>query len=175
MQLKKIEKSVKKKHSVLEVTVIDDALILNIPGVELKVKAETRGSVKFTARLWYFTDVVSSYGVEALSCLITENTIKINNTFFDVYTTFFANDSILRSIDLPANYTDIDIYRLQVSGKYTEDEIEFNRLTEKVNDATKQIKIDTDKVAVILRKYGFTKSDINEIMLEKLSRKNNSE
>lgn len=171
-QFKKIEKSAKKKLSVLEVTVIDGALILIIPGIELKVKAETHGSVKFSVKLWYITDIVSTAAVQVLNCLITENALKIGNSIFNVYTTFFKDDSVLRSIDLPANYDYIDIYKLQLTGKYTQDEIEFNNLSDKIVDASKQIKSDVDRVAVILRKYGFTKRDISDMMVEKL--KNNS-
>ena len=59
-QLKKIEKSAKKKGSTLEVTIILDFIQLVIPGIKLQVKANTSGSAKFTIRLWYFADVVDA-------------------------------------------------------------------------------------------------------------------
>ena len=167
-QFKKIEKSTRKKQTLLEVTVIDGGLILNIPGGELTVQAQTKGTAKFAVRLVYFADVVSTYDADSLICLLTEDTLKINNTLFNVRTTFFKDDSILRSIDLPANYTHVDLYRLKNSGKYTEQEIEFNKLTEKIDNAELRIKLDIDDLSLILRKYGFSKKDITAIIMNKL-------
>ena len=167
-QFRKIEKSVKKKQTLLEVTVIDGGLILNIPGGELIVQAQTKGTAKFAVRLWYFADIVSTYDAESFTCILTEDTLKVNNTFVSVRSTFFKDDSILRSIDLPANYTHVDLYRLNLSGKYTKEEIEFNKLKGKIEYAMLKVKLDTDDVSLILSKYGFSKKEITEIIMNKL-------
>ena len=100
--------------------------------------------------------------------MITDDALKISNTTFNVKTTFFKDDSILRSIDLPLNYTYVDIYRLKQSDRYTEQEIAFNHLSERVEDSVLKIKADIDKVHLILKKYGFAKKEVNELIMTKL-------
>ena len=169
LHFKKIVKSAKKHDTILEVTVTDGCLTLNIPGGEQHTPAQTKGTVKFAIKLWYLAEIISSYEVESLTCLVTEDTLKINNTFFNCHTTFFKDDRILRSIDLPLNYTHVDLYRLKKSGKYTQQEIEFNKLTDKIEYAELQIKLDVDDVSDVLRKYGFSKKEITEIIMNKLN------
>jgi hypothetical protein len=106
--------------------------------------------------------------MDVLNCLLTEDTLKISNTFFNVYTTFFKDDSILRSINLPVNYSHVDLYRLNASGKYTQQEIEFNELTEQIEDSILKIKLDTEKVSLILSAYGFSKKEVTDIIMNKL-------
>ena len=106
--------------------------------------------------------------MDELNCLLTEDTLKISNTLFNVFTTFFEDDSILRNINLPVNYSHVDLYRLNASGKYTQKEIEFNALTEKIENSILKIKLDTEKVSLILSAYGFSKNEITEIIMNKL-------
>ena len=54
-QMQRVEKSAKKKLSTLEVTIIDNYLQLALPSIQLNINAATKGSAKFTVRLWYFT------------------------------------------------------------------------------------------------------------------------
>ena len=169
LHFRKIAKSAKKQEAMLEITVTDGCLTLNIPGGEQHIQAQTKGTVKFAIRLWFLAEVVSGYDVDSLTCIVTEDTLKINNTFFNVLTTFFTNDNILRSINLPLNYAHVDLYRLKHSNKYTKQEIEFNKLTDDIEYAELQIKLDVDDVSKILRKYGFSKKEITEIIMTKLN------
>ncbi len=168
MHFKKVVKNVKSKGTTLEVTIIDGGLTLNIPGGEQTIQAQTKGSAKFAVKLWYIIDILTSYDLDVLNCLLTEDTLKISNTSFNVYTSFFEDDSILRSINLPVNYSHVDLYRLNASGKYTPQEIEFNELTEEIEDSILKIKLDTENVSLILSAYGFSKNEITEIIMNKL-------
>ena len=169
LHFRKIAKSAKKQDAMLEITVTDGCLTLNIPGGEQHIPGQTKGTVKFAIKLWYLAEIIASYDVLSLTCLVTGDTLKINNTYFNCHTTFFKDDSILRSIDLPLNYTHVDLYRLKHSGKYTKQEIEFNKLTSKIEYAELQIKLDVDEVSDVLRKYGFSKKEIAEIIISKLN------
>lgn len=51
---------------------------------------------------------------------------------------------------------------------YTQQEIEFNELTEKIKDSILKIKLDTEKVSLILSAYGFSKNEITDIIMTKL-------
>ena len=127
-QLQRVEKSAKKKLSTLEVTIIDNSLQLAIPGIQLNINAATKGSAKFTVRLWYFADIIKAEPDNTLHFDLTENRLNLRTLSFPVMTTFFETDSILRSINLPLNYTDMDLAKLLLSGKYTDEEIVINNL-----------------------------------------------
>lgn len=87
---------------------------------------------------------------------------------FGVLTRFFEKDDILRSIDLPINYKFIDTAKLYLSEKYTTEEIIFNNLEKEVVDAINILDADIDKVTSIMRKYGFTRKEVEGIILNKL-------
>ena len=167
MQLKKVEKSAKKKTSTLEVTIIDDYLKLTIPGIQLKVKAATNGTAKFTIKLWYFADVVNAETDKVLSFTLFEDQLKLRGFTFAVQTTFFETDSILRSINLPVNYTQYDLAKLYFSGKYTEEEIIFNNMNKLVPNALDTLEKDINKIALLMKQFGFTKKEVKELLMER--------
>ena len=167
-QIKKLEKSGRKKESTLEVTVIDGGLQLIIPGVELYIAARTEQSAKFTIRLWYFLDIVNAEKDLMLQFHLTPNTLSLRGFKFSVLTTFFANDRILRSINLPVNYKYLDIVRLYLSEKYTTEELKFNEIEEKVLASIDRLKTDIDKITVTAKTYGFTREDIEELIFRRV-------
>lgn len=89
-----------------------------------------------------------------------------NGSTVHVETFFFQDYSILRSIDIPMNYTIPDILRL--SQKYTEEEIEFNKLTDAIQSAFKSLANDTKLVTSKLKKYGFSKMEIEKFIHDKI-------
>lgn len=167
-QLQKIEKTSKKKDSTLEVTVFDGYIRLVIPGIDLIVQSITKGSAKFTIRLWYFTDIVNAEKDRELQFTLTENQFKLRGFSFAVLTTFFENDRILRSINLPVNYKYLDIVQLYLSEKYTTEEIIFNNLDKEVVDAINKLNTDIDKVSSTMRKYHFSREEVEAFILNKL-------
>ena len=167
-QLKKIEKSGKKKESTLEVTILNGYIQLVIPGIQLYIHASTSGSAKFTIRLWYITDVVNAEKDNELNFTLNENQLKLRGFSFGVLATFFENDRILRSIDLPVNYKYLDVVRLYLSERYTTDEIIFNNLDKEVVAAINKLKTDIDKVSSTLRQYGFSREEVETLILNKL-------
>lgn len=166
-QLKKVEKSAKKKASTLEVTIVDDFLQLTIPGIQLNVKAVTNGSAKFTIQLWYFADVVNAETDKELSFTLFENQLKLRGFTFAVQTTFFETDSILRSINLPVNYTQYDLAKLYFSGRYTQEEIIFNNMDKLVPNALDTLEKDINKIALLMKQFGFTKEEVKELLMER--------
>ena len=167
-QLQKIEKAGKKKDSTLEVTIFDGYIRLVIPGIDLIVQAFTKGSAKFTLRLWYFTDIVNAEKDKELHFTITENQLKLRGFTFKVLTTFFENDRILRSINLPLNYTDKDLAKLYLSGKYTDEELLFNNLDKETAITIKKVKTDINKIILLMKNYGFKRKEVEELMMKKL-------
>ena len=167
-QMQRVEKSAKKKLSTLEVTIIDNYLQLAIPGIQLNINAATKGSAKFTVRLWYFADIIKAEQDNTLHIELTENRLGLRALSFPVMTTFFETDRILRSINLPLNYTDLDLAKLFLSGKYTDEEILFNNLDKEAGDAMRKAKTDIGKIVLLMKKYGFNKKEVEELILNKL-------
>lgn len=167
-QLNKLVKSAKKKQATLEITLTKDTITFNIPGAQLNLMAHTKGSAKLSMRLAYLLDIVQTLKDEVVIAEIKENQLIISNTTFTVLTTFFENDEILRSIDLPLNYNDVDLAKLLVSDKYTKNELDFNNILSDAERVTIEITEDTKKVYSILSKYGFSYNDVVAFIKTKL-------
>ncbi len=167
-QLNKLVKSAKKQQTTLEITITKDNITFNIPGAQLNLMAHTKGSAKLSMRLAYLLDIVQTLRDEVVIADIKENQLIISNKIFTVLTTFFENDEILRSIDLPLNYNDVDLAKLLVSDKYTKNELDFNNLLSDAERVTIEISEDTKKVYSILSKYGFSYNDVVAFIKTKL-------
>ncbi|RNI39887.1 hypothetical protein EFY79_00865 [Hanamia caeni] len=172
-QIQRVEKSTKKKLSTLDVTLIDGLLQMAIPGIQLNIIAATKGSAKFTVRLWYFTDIIKSERDNTLHFELTENRLSIRKLSFPVLTTFFETDRILRSINLPLNYTDMDLVKLLLSGKYTDEEIVFNDLDKEALTAMRRVKADISKIILMMKAYGFKRKEVEELIQNKLKENEN--
>lgn len=167
-QLNKLVKSAKKQQTTLEITLTKDNITFNIPGAQLNLMAHTKGSAKLSMRLAYILDIAQTLRDEVVIADIKENQLIISNKTFTVLTTFFENDEILRSIDLPLNYKDIDLAKLSVSDKYTKNELDFNNLLSDAERVNVEITEDTKKVYSILSKYGFSYNDVVAFIKTKL-------
>ena len=163
-----MEKSNRRKDSTLEVTLKLGFIHLVISGVELHVHALTTGSAKLTIRLWYITDIVKAENDKILHFTVEDGTLKLSGFSFNAQTTFFETDRILRSINLPMNYKYLDVVRLYLSEKYTTEEIEFNELETEVSNAINKLNGGIDKITSTLRKYGFKRDEVANLILEKL-------
>jgi len=169
-KLNKVTKSARKRDTVLEVTLTKGGMTLTIPGCSFEIPSHTMGGAKFTIKLWYFIEIVKSYGDISLEFFLSEDKLKLKTTTFNVHSTFFQTDAILRSIDLPLNYNYIDLLKLKYSGKYTEEEIGFNQLTEALNSAKLRVKTDIDDLYTILKKYSFKKDEVSKLVLDKIDK-----
>lgn len=170
-KLLSIEDAGKKKESTLEVTVIRNYIILVIPGVELRLEAYTIGSAKFTIRLWYMAEIVRSEPEGLMHVDLNDNRMYIRNSSFGVCTTFFENDRILRSIELPVNYTETDLLKLLLSGRYTEEELNFNLLDAAARAAMEKTIREFGKFARLMKKYGFERKEVETLVFNRLMEK----
>lgn len=167
-QLLLLEKSTRKKESTLEVTLKQGFIDLVIPGVELHVPALTAGSAKFTILLWYIANIVKAEKENTLHFTVEDATLKLRGFSFNAQTTFFETDRILRSIKLPMNYKYVDVVKLYLSEKYTTEELEFNKLDAAVFNAIEKLNNEIDKTTSTLRKYGFKRDEVANLILGKL-------
>jgi hypothetical protein len=159
--------------STLEVTIIDSYLQLAIPGILLNINAATKGSAKFTVRLWYFTDIIKAERDNTLHFDLTENRLALRTLSFPVMTTFFETDSILRSIYLLLNYTHLDFAKMLLSGKYTDEEIVFNNLDNEAVKTMRKVKADISKIILMMKTCGFKRKEVEQLILNKLKENEN--
>ena len=102
-----------------------------------------------------------------MEVIFKDNEMQIGITKIKVQTTFFENDSILRSINLPLNYTDWHLLQLDQKG-FTIEELRFNKLEFEVYHAKKRLTRNINKALDILGLYGVTKKEIENLIESKI-------
>ena len=111
----------------------------------------------------YFKDIVSSQKDPILQILITDGEMKIGKLKIPVKTTFFEDDTILRSIDIPVNPTPQDLLDLS-SGHYTPEEIAFNQMQDAEREGKIRLKDAIQKAFDLLKVYKVKRKDIEELV-----------
>ena len=161
-----IPKKVETFKRILEVTIKTNEVIFVIAGSSKTLNCISNGPAKFTMSFPYFFDMASTSLKSTSNISIGDYFMIFNGSTVHVETFFFQDYSILRSIDIPMNYTVPDI--LRISLKYTEEEIEFNKLTEAIQLAFKSLVNDTKLVTSKLKKYGFSQHEIEKYIHDKI-------
>ncbi len=160
-------KNILTTNPICEITITDNKVTLNIPGAEFYIGAVTQGTAKVTLPFLYLLDVVKCESKIDSTFIIEDGRIILNELIFNANTNFFNDDKILRSINLPINYTNIDLLRLR-NGRYTEEEINFNKLYYKIKDAEKELKKNIRAAFKALKGYGITKIELEKLVSMRL-------
>lgn len=163
-------KSARVNIDTIELTVTDGMLKLAIPGSVFSLKCVTNGSCKASLMFFYFQRLVEDCRDADFEIIFTDDTMEISSVIVKVKTTFFTDDSILRTIDLPINYNKADLIRLATAG-YTKEELEFNQVLNKIEIAEKDLVTDVKHVYKILQNYGFSYQGILDLVNDKIGRK----
>ncbi len=157
------QKKFYKDLTVLELTVTDGVLALAVPGAVLRIEGTTSGTCKATIRYFYFLQMIEDSAHKTIEIEIRQGEININGVRKNISTTFFENDSILRTINLPANYRVVDLLRLPSEG-FTIEELRFNLLALPLIKAEKKLKDNIEIAYSKLFEYGVTEGDIIELV-----------
>lgn len=161
-----IPKKVKNYQRIMEVTIKTNEVIFVIAGASQSLNCTAKGPAKFTMSFPYFYDMASTTLKPISYISVGDYFMIFNGSTVHVETFFFQDYSILRSIDIPMNYSISDILRLSL--KYTEEEIEFNKLSEAIQIAFKSLANDTKLVVSKLKKYGFSQMEIEKFIHDKI-------
>lgn len=157
-----------------EITVTDDKITFAVPGAVFSLECITQGICKAVVPFLHFLQIIKDSKAKETEITISEGSLKINTVTVSVKTTFIEDDSILRTIDLPINYTEADLIRLSHNG-YTYEELEFNNLHFKINDAMHNLAANVLKAHSLLKQYGIDYAELKKMVQEKLySKKNQS-
>ncbi len=165
-----IPKRIKVFQRIMEVTIKTNQVSFVVAGASKTLVCVANGPAKFTMSFPYFYDMVSTTIKSNSDISVGDWFMMFNGSTIHVETCFFQDYSILKSIDLPMNYTVSDILRLSL--QYTEEEIEFNKLNEEQSKAYKALANDTQLVVSKLKKYGFSQIEIEKFIHDKIFNKN---
>lgn len=161
-----IPKGEKAGISMCELTVKTNQIDFVVIGASKTLYCRANGPVKVSVMFETLYDIAKNSKNFNTLILITDGFLRINVNTVKARTFFFEDDSILRSINLPINYTARDV--LMLAENYTPEEIEFNNLTETYNNARRVLIRDMAVVYERIRKYGFSRTETEEIILHKI-------
>jgi hypothetical protein len=157
-----------RKHYIsLEITITDNKIMLVVPGIAVELPAKTTGTAKMSMSFLYFFEIIKTLKPVDVECILTENLMNIYGLKIAVQTTFFNDDSVLRSIKLPINYTDFHLLRMDQQG-FTIEEIRFNKLEFEIFNAKKVLKRNISKAHTLLQLYGVGRDEIEQIVMAKV-------
>ena len=159
--------SFKDNNVVCEITITKSKATFAVPGAIFSLICDTKGVAKVTLPFIHLFEIIKSFSTTIIDITIEKDLFKIGTFSFPVKTTFIEDDSILRTIALPLNFTDIDILLLQKKG-YTDEELAFNDTDSKIDDAVKRMNNNIEVAYNVLKFYGVSLSEISDLVNSKL-------
>jgi len=121
-----VPKTVIGKLYCCEITIKTNEVSFVAIGVTRLLYCNAAGPAKASILLLQLFDIVKNIKTYETEIEIGNGEVRIGKVAVRARTFFFQNDSILRSINLPMNYSENDILRLPK--QYTPEELEFNNL-----------------------------------------------
>jgi len=155
-------RSKKARETICEITVTDANVKLAVPGITYNVSCITEGVAKFTMPVLYLNDLIKCHEGKTVTIHINPKGIKIGDFFVNVPVSLIEDDKILKTIDIPLNYTDRNILNLLKMG-YTQEELAFNKVNKKIADVKKRLDENIEKAFIILKPYGVDKEGIKTL------------
>jgi hypothetical protein len=157
--------SIGKKYS-CEITVTLNQVQFVIIGAKRSLYCNANGPAKVTLPLLHLYSIVKTINVLNTHISVGDGFLTVNDVSLYVWTCFFEDDTILRSIDLPINFSPADVMKLPEL--YTKEEIEFNNLSELHRRTYQTLTDDIKHVYARLKKYGFTPDEIETLIRNKV-------
>ena len=150
-----------------EMTVKTNEFNFVVIGASRVIYCSATGPVKVSLPFWYLNDIIQRIKQQHIIIDITEGSLTTGKLTVSTSTCFLQDDSILRSVNLPMNYTVADL--LRINDHYTSEEITFNKLDVLIKNNIETISQDINKIAVILKKYGIARKEIQEYVFQKIN------
>jgi len=171
--LKMLKVSLKLKASnklnlMCEITIMDGQIDLCVPGVLQTVICETDGTAKFVMPYLQLDYFVKTFKQPEMDFTLFEGELICGNSSFAIDTTFFKDDNILRSIDLPLNYNVKDLLTLSEKG-YTKEELDFNNISASIEKEKNKLLKELMTKGNVLPKYKISNEEAMKFLnLDKL-------
>lgn len=169
MKLKAIHKH---KHVInikatCEITLTDGNVQLAIPGAIFSFKCQTKGSAKATMEFRKLFDLIMHHSYDELYVEFFDGSLRFGSVIVQAKTIFFKNDRVLKTIDLPDKYTDLDLILMKNEG-YTKEELEFNNILGLMEMAERRVYYNIRQASLYLREYGVMPKEIKKLLIDKL-------
>lgn len=149
-----------------EITIKTNEVIFVTIGATRVLYCESAGPVKITIPLLYFFEIIKTLKTFSTQISVGEGFLMIGNLKILTGTCFFKDDSILRSINLPINYSITDL--LHLTDHYTQEEIEFNKLNLLLKKFYADMEKDINLAFSFLSKYGVSIEEVKNIVQKRL-------
>jgi hypothetical protein len=163
---KSLVKESNKNNYLLECQLSATSTICNLTlrGIEYSIPCKGSGAAIATYPFIPFLEIMKLETKENIEMKISETHVTIGTFSFPAKTNFFPNDRILRTIELPRQYTLIDLIKLTKSD-YTQEELVYNQIPEKIkaleDGVTSAIKSCFNK----LKKIGIQYKDVEDFVM----------
>jgi hypothetical protein len=151
----------------MEITVTDGKATFAVPGAMFMLDCITYSTCKASISYLHFYDIVKTSKEKVTEIIIKEGEMKIGDVAVAIQSTFFETDRILRTIHLPINYTDADLLRLSKDERYTQEELNINKLTVPIIHAEKNWENNLMAAYKQLKVYGVTYEELEELAARK--------
>jgi hypothetical protein len=156
-----------KTTTTIELTIIDGLVQVVGTGFTRELKALTTGSCKLIVPVIHWYELFQSTSSPIIKIVVSEGEAMVGKVTVRVRTTFFENDKILRSIQLPANPKAIDYLKLAYQD-YTKEELQFNLLEAKVEWSKKELDDCIRLAAINLNPFRISKEEVREMVMKRL-------
>jgi hypothetical protein len=134
-----------------EITIKTNEVIFVVVGATRVLYCKSAGPVKLSIPFMYLNDIVKYIKTFSTQISINEGLMTIGNLKVTASTCFFQDDTILRSINLPINFSANDI--LQLPQQYTTEELEFNNMNKLIRKTHGEIAKDIVKKPVPYKSF----------------------
>ncbi|MEI6455438.1 MAG: hypothetical protein WCO93_04045 [bacterium] len=153
--------------SLCELTVTSTKATFAVPGALFSVPCVATGAAKATFPFIQFFKIMNLESNDQIEMSFSPSTATLGNFSFSAETCFFPNDRILRTIQLPMNYTLIDLVRLN-NGTYTQEELEFNNVPDKITAAETGLDKAIRSCYNKLKHYGIRLNEVEQFVRGKI-------
>jgi hypothetical protein len=170
--LKNLKAVHKHKHVInikatCEITLTDGNVQFAIPGSIFSLKCQTIGTAKATMQFRKLYDIIDHHSYDELYVEFFDGSLRFGSVIVQAKTVFFKNDRVLKTIDLPDKYTDLDLLLMKNEG-YTKEELEFNNILGLMELAERRVYYNVRRASLYLREYGIMPKEIKKLLIDKL-------
>ena len=153
-----------RKSATLEIRIQPQYVSFHIPGAEEKLYCSTKGWGSFTLSLEYFFQILTDYTGNIFAPNFKEGEMQAGGLFtkglgYKIQNTHPENKATL---DLPINYTTVDILKLRK--EINANEIVIANAERLIEKAEAKLNEDINAAHRILKDYGVTEGDINNLV-----------
>jgi hypothetical protein len=150
-----------------EITVTNTKATFSVPGAYFSAPCEANGAAKAVVPFLVFFKLIQTESLETIEMKIEPSRVWLGNLSFSAETWFFPNDRILRTIQLPMYYTLIDLVQL-TKQNYTKEELEFNKIPQRIQEASVNLEKSIKSCYNKLKVYGFRFEEVESFVKSKI-------